>query len=434
MRLLFLSRDFSGASLCRRLHEEGNDLRAYCAEPSFAHTLDGLIAKVESLESGLEWVGRDGLIVCDDTGFGERQDTLRAEGFRVVGGSAMGDRLEHDRLFAMQLFEQCGMQIPETHFFPTCGEAADFVRKNPAPWVIKHNGNAPKASCYVGEMPDGSDVIDILDALQAGCRNPDDAGKTPCQHCGTILQKRMFGREIGVARYFNGFDWVGPIELNIEHKRLFPGALGPNTAEMGTAMHYAENHSLFDATLAKLKPWLVEAGFRGNIDINCIINAEGIWPLEATARFGYPATQLQMAFHLSSWTDFLSALADGKPFDLEWRPGFGVVILIAAPPFPFGPSTDRRGSGVRGIPVRFRRELDPAELRHVHFEGVTFQNRSVPARHVICDDTGYVMHVTGHGPDPAAARMNALALAKEIVIPGMFYRHDIGEGADFIGL
>jgi phosphoribosylamine---glycine ligase len=107
VRILFLSRDFSGASLCKRLHDEGNDLRAYCAEPAFAHTLDRLIEKVGSIEVGIEWVGRDGLIVCDDTGFGAVQDRLRADGFRVVGGSTMGDRLEHDRLFAMQLFEKC---------------------------------------------------------------------------------------------------------------------------------------------------------------------------------------------------------------------------------------------------------------------------------------------------------------------------------------
>jgi len=42
-----------------------------------------------------------------------------------------------------------------------------------------------------------------------------------------------------------------------------------------------------------------------------------------------------------------------------------------------------------------------------------------------------VLHVTGHEADLDAARKNALALAKEIVIPGMFYRHDIGEGAGF---
>lgn len=108
------------------------------------------------------------------------------------------------------------------------------------------------------------------------------------------MQKKVEGVEIGVARYFNGDDWVGPIEFNIEHKSLFNNDIGPLTGEMGTVMWYSddENNKLFQKGLEKLKPFLKKIKFKGDIDINFIIKEDKIYPLEATARFGCPAIYL----------------------------------------------------------------------------------------------------------------------------------------------
>jgi hypothetical protein len=63
MKILFISNDFSGASLCLRLKREGNEVRAFVADPLYHQIMDGLIEKTDNLEGGLAWVGRDGLIV-----------------------------------------------------------------------------------------------------------------------------------------------------------------------------------------------------------------------------------------------------------------------------------------------------------------------------------------------------------------------------------
>ena len=167
--------------------------------------------------------------------------------------------------------------------------------------------------------------------------------KSQHDHCDFILHHYIEGVEIGVGRYFNGQEWVGPIELNIEHKILFPGNLGPNTNEMGTLMWYDrnENNRLFNEVLAPLAPHLRRIDFRGDFEINCIINESGVFPLEATSRFGYPAIQLQMEFQRSSWTGFLGAVARGQSYDLDWQEGYGIVVLIALPPFPFHQCVER---------------------------------------------------------------------------------------------
>ncbi len=171
---------------------------------------------------------------------------------------------------------------------------------------------------------------------------------------------------------------------------------------------------------------LRDYGHCGCFDVNFIANAEGLLPLEITARFGYPATQAQMALHLTPWAEFLRAVGSGHPIDLDWRPGFAVAVLVATPPFPFAPLADPRGSSYRGMPVRFRRSLSPEEDSRVHFESAEFRTTHGILLPVLCDDSGYAVHVTGHGPSIAAARQQALDLAGLVALPGAYYRTDIG--------
>jgi phosphoribosylamine--glycine ligase len=383
--------------------------------------MDGLVAKTDDLDAGVAWVGRDGLVVVDDVGFGAWQDRLRGEGYSVVGGSAGGDRLELDRVHCQQVLADVGVRTVPIHQFDRRDDAIAFLRAHPGRWVLEQNGNHDKAFCYVGRLPDGSDVLDLMEYY--GRKDPDDASHF-------ILQQHVDGLEIGVARYFNGFEWVGPVELNVEHKHLFPGGLGPKTDEMGTLMWYdgGTDSRLFREVLAPLAPHLRQVGFRGDIDINCIVNEQGAFPLEATARFGCPATQLQMELHASPWTGFLSAVARGKDYPLEVRQGYGVVMLVAIPPFPYCQCSPAERPLPRGLRIHFRTEPDAGELRHYHFEevGAVRDAQGRESYHTLTD-SGYVLHVSALGETVEEARQAALRRAENVVIPKMFYRNDIGE-------
>lgn len=413
MKVLFVSGELIGADLCYRLKKEGCDVRLYIEDESRKDCLEGMVTKTDDWKKELGWVGKDGLIVFDDVGYGEIQDKLRSQGFLVVGGSAGGDELELNREYCQHIFSSHGVGFVDSRKFYNFDEAIDFVQCNKGKWVVKQDGHTSMLN-YVGQMDDGSDVISVLENY----RNSHNMSSVN-------LQKYISGIEIAVARYFNGTDWVGTSELNIEHKCLCNNDIGPKTGEMGTVMWYDEdgNNRIFTNTLAKLKPYLKQINFKGAIDINFIINEDGAFPIEATARFGCPSTQLQAQLHQSPWRELLLAIAKGEQHNLEYKKGYGIVVSIAIPPFPY-----KAISGeyyLRGVDILFKGNLTEEEMNSIHFEEVSLKNHN-SSHYCIAGSNGYILYVSGSGGTIQEARQRVYKLIDKIVIPKMFYRTDIG--------
>jgi phosphoribosylamine--glycine ligase len=415
MNVLLISKDLYAADLCLRLMREGHRVKVYVEDQTDNETYVGMIRRVQSWKKELKWVGKEGLIIFDNTGYGKIQDELRKMGYAVIGGSEAGDRCEDDRAFGQRILWASGVKIVPSQDFHSLNDAIAFVRKHPDEWVIKQNGHASKVFNYVGQMKDGSDVISMLESYRK-------RGNKKDVH-SIELQKRIRGVEIGVARYFNGEDWVGPIEMNMEHKDLHNNNLGPKTFEMGPLMWFDTNekNKLFLETLAKLKPYLKRINFRGDIDINCIVNETGAYPLEFTARFGYPALQLQCALAVSPFGEFLKAVADGRDYNFQYRKGFGIVVLVATPPFPYQKISKENFS--KGVNIYFKGTLTDEEKNHIHFERVS---RRRSGEYYISKDDGFVLHVSGTGSTVEQARNETYSLIHKLIIPKMFYRTDIG--------
>ena len=126
------------------------------------------------------------------------------------------------------------------------------------------------------------------------------------------LQRRVTGVEVAVGAFFNGKEFIYPINVNFEHKKLFPGNIGPSTGEMGTAMFWSGPNKLFNSTLKKMEAKLASEGYVGYIDLNCIVNGNGIYPLEFTARFGYPTISIQQEGMTTPIGQFLADLAQAR--------------------------------------------------------------------------------------------------------------------------
>ena len=253
---------------------------------------------------------------------------MRRAGKAVVGGTPYTDRLEDDRGFGQTELKAFGINIIPFEEFDSFDEAIAFVKANPARYVIKPSGEAQnvKRLLFVGEDEDGTDVIHVLESYQ----------KVYSQRVRTFqLQRRRMGVEIAVGAFFNGHEFLSPINVNFEHKKLFPGNIGPSTGEMGTAMYWGAPNKIFNQTLAKMEKKLREERYVGYIDLNCIVNAQGIYPLEFTARFGYPTISIQAEGLNAPMGKVLAALARGESIDLRPKPGFQIGVRIVVPPFPY---------------------------------------------------------------------------------------------------
>lgn len=409
---------FVAGDLVRRLLHEGHEVKLHIlsGEKKSRQNFDGIVEKIDDWQSQLPWLGKDGLVIFDDIGFGKIQDELRAQGFAVFGGSEASEQLEIDREYGQKIFAECGLTTVPLFNFNSPQEALTFLENNPGQWVIKQNDHISKDITYVGHQSDGGDVLSVLENYV----------EDPLirQH-KLALHKYVEGVEIGVGRYFNGKDWVGPIEINLEHKRFFPGDLGPVTSEMGTLAWYSDNEQeyLFQNILKPLTKFLQETNFRGDFEINCIANKEGVFPLEATTRLGTPIIHLQQEIHRSSWAEFLRAVATGNSYNLEWQRGYGVVILLAVPPFPYTNGAKRIEHSCHNISIYFD-GLSEEEKQHIYFEDVTYDVEK--KRYRISGDDGYVGYIAGVGETVLEAQKKVYDIAEKVIIPKVMYRNDIG--------
>ena len=410
-RFLFVSHYGSSLDLAWQLRKEGAEVRFHIQSKPDRDVGDGFVEKTEDWQAQQDWAET---VVFDDVGDGALCEKLRASGKAVLGGAAYADRLELDRDFGQQEMQAAGMTVLPSWDFEGPGafdQAAAYVRAHPDRYVVKPNGKAQseKVLSFVGQEEDGRDVAETLAFYKRGWG---------AKIRGFQLQKFASGVEVAIGAYFNGREFVLPAHVNFEHKKLFNGDIGPSTGEMGTSGFWCGEIPLVKETVLRFRERLAACGFTGYFDLNCIASHRGIVPLEATCRFGYPTLNLQLDGVLSKWSDFLPALARGQAFPLRTKRGFQVAVVVAVPPFPFeDPAAFHKYSG--DAAVIFKRELHeglhPCDVKLVDGDW----------RLAGC--SGYALVFTGSASTMLDARKETYARVRQVVIPNMFYRTDIGE-------
>lgn len=367
----------------------------------------GCVQNVRNWKEHCEWAD---VIVFDDVGFGVEAEGLRRRGKPVVGGSRYADRLEEDRAFGQAEMSKACMTTLRHQDFRRLDEAIKFLERERKRYVLKPSGyieSDQKDLVFVAESEIGADLIEFLR------HNRDFLSE---EFTMFQLQEFVEGVEIAVGAFFNGRQFLTPINVNFEHKRLFPGEIGPLTGEMGTLMFWCNHNAIFDATLAKMTKRLSRSGYVGYVDINCIVNADGVFPLELTCRFGYPTISVQSEGLACKIGEFLLRLSRGEHFELSVKPGFQVGIVVAVPPFPY---YDKRKLGMyRNLPIRFKNN----NLKGFHLGDV----KLVDNTWCVAGDSGYVLVITGNGKSVRRARQQAYSRVRNILLQGCYYRGDIG--------
>ena len=408
-RYLFVSYTGLIADIAWQVLKEGHEARLYIEDPEEQGIADGFVPKSRDWKKEADWAD---VVVFDDVlGMGAMAEALRKQGKRVVGGSPYTDRLEDDRGFGQQELKAAGVPIIPQVNFTSFDDAVAYVAANPNRYVIKPSGEAQnnKRLLFVGEEDDGKDVIQVLGDYKRAWSDKIKEFQ---------LQRRVVGVEVAVGAFFNGREFVLPICVNFEHKKLFPGDIGPPTGEMGTSMFWSEPNRIFSATLKKMEAKLAEERYTGYIDVNCIVNNNGVYPLEFTARFGYPCVSIQQEGLLTPMGELLRGLADGSLSRVRAKSGFQIGVRIVVPPFPYR-DLETFESTSKDAVILFK----TPNREGIHIEDV----RTADGEWLVTGTSGVVLIVCGTGPTMKQAQRMAYNRVKNVMIPHMYYREDIGD-------
>ena len=233
-KFLFVSLEGLIGDTAWTLAKEGHHVKYFIANEEERQIADGFVEKSDDWESHVNWAD---VIVFDDVlGQGDEAKTLgRARQARrrwnAVHGSARGRSgpsvSRNSNATASRSFRSRNSPT-SIRQFPMCG-------KNPAPYVIKPSGEAQNIKRLLFRRPG---------RRWHGC-DPRIAGRTKSRVLGhdqglPAAAARAAASKSRSVRSSTVNEFMMPINVNFEHKLLFPGDIGPSTGEMGTCMYWSE--------------------------------------------------------------------------------------------------------------------------------------------------------------------------------------------------
>jgi len=406
MKFLFVTIFGESATLAQQLQREGNQVRFYVKDKKMQDVARRLVPRVRDWKTHKDWAD---VIVFDDVDCGKEIESLRNRGYLVVGGNRFGDRIENDRLFAQKMMRETGMKLPPSWRFKNFKTAAKFIKKRPKRYVIKVSGQPERYTCYLGKSEDGFDLLKMIENLEESWPKK--------RRIDFILQEWIEGIEMATGAFFNGKEFASPVNISFEHKNFLTGGLGPLTGEMGTSMFYSETGGkLFRETLSRMKPYLAKTNYRGFIDLNCIVTKKAAYPIDFTARFGYPQIDIQQELHKTPWGELLYKVANGtlKHFDVYKKYAIGVIMGGAGMPYEISYN-------------KFGKDLPILGLTHENMAYIKLAQAYAKDGRFYTGGTGYVLTINGSGKTMEAAKKMAYERLKEVIIPNAVYRLDIGD-------
>ena len=417
MKIGIISRFGDGLDLAIDAKRDGHDVRCFIQDPKRRQEIfEGLVEKVEDYKDLKGWAD---FIIFDANGLESEWKDIQSWGVPTWGGSPGGHKMEKDREYAHGIMESAGMKALKSDTFKTIDEAIKFIQSKKGLRVAKIvGGDADSEDIIISEMESGEDAILIMQRYA-------ESGK---KYDVVEVEERILGVEVGCAGYFDGKDWVGPIELNWQFKDPaagWPGfdrGMGALCGESGTLLKYVtKENEFFKKTLALFGDHLRKVNYVGELDLGSMTNEKGIFPIEFTPRFGYPDIFIRRALANTSQVEFFHSCAIGKPIEFKTLPGWAVGFLIMAPGFPYQPAVEKHASG---YPVIGYDEKNP----DMHLQEVRKGKNGIE----VAKGCGYAAVVSGRGPTIESAKRRAFWQynennPKRLYIPKSSIRVDIGD-------
>jgi phosphoribosylamine--glycine ligase len=402
MRFTLLSEAADGLGLALRLKAEGNSVKMFVRETDGEGRGKGIIDRTEDPQWG-------SVLVADCTGLGLLCDKFMEHGAKVVGGSSLADRLETDRDFANDVMRACGIQVPESQSFNDWDAATQFIAASEKKLVFK-----PAGVCS-GVVPsyvpsDNEELLESIEHFKAlcGAMKPE-----------FTLQEFIEGTALSTEAWFDGDKFIRPFNHTIERKHFMDGDIGPSGGCTGNLVWLCDDSDpIVSQTVLRLERFLRAHQYRGAIDVNAVVNEEGVWGLEFTPRFGYDAFPTFLySLYVGEFGRLLWQLAHGQgPDEMEVADLFGAGVRLSIPPWP-----SEKFHAEEGIPIR---GLKPEQLVTDFYPyDVQMQDGKLSTS----GGYGIVGVMNANGKSAKESFENAYAKLKKVKVTDGQFRQDLEE-------
>lgn len=419
MKLLIIDHDAVALAFALRCVNAGHAVRLFIQPKESTNQQVGSgfkgIEKIDNWVSSIKWAD---LIWCSSNDhYLPKLDAVRKAGVKFFGPSEKSAALEIKRSEGMAFFEKHNIDVPQYKQFNSLADAEAYVRKTEKRYVFKTLGDAEdKSLSYCSKTP--ADMIARLQRWQKLNMNP----KGP-----VMLQEFITGVEFAVSAWMGTDGFLAPLNENVEFKKLLSGDCGPNCGESGTVMKYVKSSSLAEAVLFPLELPLSKLGHLGDVDVNCIIDESGkAWPLEFTCRPGWPAFNIMLSEHKGDPVQWMLDACNGKD-TLQVSPQVACGVVVAIPDYPYSNKTkaERSDIPVYGVTDKNRQYIAPTSIKLA--KQPVMSGEKVVEKEIWTTADDYVCVVTGLGKTVKKATERAYTTLKELHIPDIIYRDDIGE-------
>ena len=337
-------------------------------------------------------------------------DYFQDQGLPCFGPTSKAAKLEGSKAFTKDFCSKYGIPSASYETFTNVEAAAEYIKKQRMPIVIKADGLAAgKGVVIAATVSEALETVhDMLSGNAFG-----NAGQQ------VVIEEFLIGEEASFISIVDG-ETVVPMATSQDHKAQKDGDLGPNTGGMGAyspapVVTGSIHEKIMNEVMLPTVSGMAAEGRRyvGFLYAGLMISPQGdVNVIEFNCRFGDPEAQpimLRLKSDLPALC--LKALSQelrSESADWDLRPAVGVVMASAG-----YPGSYPKGEKIRGLEHKLK------ENEKIFHAGTVERNGE------IMTNGGRVLCATSLGGTVTEAQKNAYELAKYVSWESLYFRTDI---------
>lgn len=339
-------------------------------------------------------------------------DLFNERGLKIFGPSKAAAQVEGSKMFLKHFLKRHNIPTAKYQTFNQSEfeKALDYLKSNPAPYVIKTDGLAAGKGVAICATTD--DAIDtVKEYFQDGIFG--DAGSN------IVIEEFMYGEEASVFAICDGENYV-LLSSAQDHKQILNGDKGKNTGGMGayapapivtTDLLSRVENTIIKPTLAGMKS--EGYPYKGCLYVGLMMTNKGPKVVEYNCRLGDPETQVLMPLIESDPYELFEASALGtiSSYTLKLKKESAVCVVMASKGYPDEYEIGKKISGI-----------DDAEKSGA----IVFHAGTKLDGGTIVTAGGRVFGITTIGVGLQKTIEKTYDAVKRIIFDGAYFRTDIG--------